>query len=151
MIHHMDPWSPENIAARLVRRIDDLDIGRQKLSEISGVSKDAIDKFCQGKNLATVARIVKIAKALKWTPNELLGLEHKSAPDQEILRLILERLIETFNGTQESAAPIAAVALRTYATLVELGVDASDQHSIDFAIQHAKIQLRELPQKQATD
>lgn len=147
MIYFMEPWNPDEIAARLVARMETLDIGRQKLSEISGVSKDAIDKFCQGKNMATVPRIVKIAKALKWTPNELLGLQTTSAPNEDILRLILERLIESISGTQETAGPIAAVALRTYAVLSELGVDASDQRSIDFAIQHAKIQLRELPQK----
>ncbi len=83
------------IAKRLSALIQESGMSYRDLSEMTGISKTAIQRYATGDTeKIPVDRIIKLAGALGTTPEALLGWESKTKTHPQLSERVLRRLRE---------------------------------------------------------
>ncbi|MEH2525894.1 MULTISPECIES: helix-turn-helix domain-containing protein [unclassified Bradyrhizobium] len=97
----------QEIGIRIRALRDDQKMSQEDLGKLLGVSFQQIQKYEKGTNRVSGGRLVKIAKALHTTPNELVGWEENGslAADGKTFNLEAYRLSRTFERLPPDLLP----------------------------------------------
>lgn len=79
----MGPWMSDEgddrdakqIGARVEARMKDLNIKPEELGKTLGLTKNAVEKMVGGASVKGWIKLIKLARALRSSPNELLGFD----------------------------------------------------------------------------
>jgi len=89
-------------ASRLRARAAELGVSHSEAARRSGLSEGRYSNYVNGKREPDLATLIRIATALRTTPNDLLGIEEKQKPSQR--PLLMERLNAAGKGLAEALA-----------------------------------------------
>ena len=104
----------EQFSQHLRLRAEALGLSNAEVARKVGLSERRYSHYVNGKREPDLALIVRIAKALGTTPNEMLGFERTSKGSKKAT--LIDRLAETANALAETELEIVLVQTQALAT-----------------------------------
>jgi transcriptional regulator with XRE-family HTH domain len=97
----------EKFASNLRKRAEELGISNAEAARRSGLSERRYGNYVTGRREPDLATLVRIAKTLETTPNDLLGLGDESVPSHR--KLLKDRLKSAANAMDDNQLEMAVI------------------------------------------
>lgn len=99
--------SGEEIGARIAKLRAGADLKVEELASRVGVTADALQKLMRGESTSQYLKLIKIARALKTTPDTILGFNEPG-----FLKAVLEACFDSLGLTAEQTEALAETVLQ---------------------------------------